>query len=193
MEKKICSCCKQEKEANQYSTDIHRKDGLRVYCKDCDRQKWRECKARNPERFREVVNRAARRRRAANPEKYREYHKLQRRKYNRTPAGKYWNKRCIAKNSGDAFNITQQDFVSWFEKQGLKCHYCGVELDFVAGRGSDTKLRGLSIDRKDNAVGYELRNMCLACRRCNTIKGSWFTEKEMIEIARNYLCTKSFT
>ena len=40
--------------------------------------------------------------------------------------------------------------------------------------------------RKYNRLPYTLDNITFACRRCNNIKGSWFTEKQMLEIANRY-------
>lgn len=49
-----------------------------------------------------------------------------------------------------------------------------------------------SIDRKDNNKGYIMGNITLACKRCNIIKGKWFTEQEMLEIADRYLKNRIF-
>ena len=45
----------------------------------------------------------------------------------------------------------------------------------------------LSIDRKDNSLGYEKGNLALACMICNKIKSDFFSEKEMLEIAKKYV------
>ena len=49
------------------------------------------------------------------------------------------------------------------------------------------KIRRLTVDRKDNDKGYSLDNMVLACHRCNSIKGDWFSYDEMKEIAEKYM------
>lgn len=39
MEKKICSCCKIEKEITSFYKDSYRKDGYKIYCKICKKNK----------------------------------------------------------------------------------------------------------------------------------------------------------
>ncbi len=183
---KRCSKCKVVKAVDNFWKDRSKGDGLTSSCKVCMNQVTNIYKETHHEQFRERINTYQRTLRRRNLEKVREYHKLQKRRYNRTPAGKYWNLRTRVMREGLEFNITQGEFVEWFNKQDLGCYYCGVPLMFIAGRNSDKKLQGISIDRKDNNRGYELDNMCLACRRCNTIKNSYFTEKQMLEIADKY-------
>ncbi len=77
-------------------------------------------------------------------------------------------------------------FKNWFEKETREephCFYCGQPLDL----GHRNSLTGLTIDRMDNTQGYLVGNMVLSCRRCNIIKGSWFSFEEMLEIAEKYL------
>lgn len=42
----------------------------------------------------------------------------------------------------------------------------------------------LTIDRKNNNGNYCIDNIVLACYRCNTIKGDFFTEQEMLKIGK---------
>lgn len=51
-------------------------------------------------------------------------------------------------------------------------------------------MNNLSIDRKYNELGYTIDNLCLACNRCNTVKGNTFTYDEMVEIGHNYIKPK---
>ncbi len=193
MATKICSKCQQAKELSEFYKDKHKHDGLTLSCKQCISKVggvYRE-RIRNDDGLRQERNNYQKRYRRLNIKKQREYYKLKKREYNRVPAGKYWNMRGRARHSNIDFNLTQKEFVDWFVTQRLQCHYCETDLEFGNG-GADKSFSGLTVDRKDNERGYEIENICLACRRCNTVKGSWFTEKEMLEIAGRYLTSKSY-
>lgn len=70
------------------------------------------------------------------------------------------------------------------ERDGTKCHYCGIEEDdfpkiwggtFRHGRRG----RHLEVDRKDNTKPYHLLSNCvLACYACNNAKSDVFTYEE---------------
>jgi len=83
---------------------------------------------------------------------------------------------------GVGFNLNREEFYKWYEGQKKNCAYCGRTLSRFK-KGDD----GLTIDRLDNSIGYELANIVLCCWRCNIIKGYWFTSQEMLEIANKYL------
>ncbi len=80
------------------------------------------------------------------------------------------------------FNLGIDEFTDWYNNQEKKCHYCNREL--VQFKKGDN---GMTIDRLDNTIGYEIKNIVLCCWRCNIIKGHWFTEQDMLEIAGGYL------
>lgn len=105
--------------------------------------------------------------------------------YNTTPRGKYLRFKDKAKGRGLEFNITFQEFSTWWQAQNQQCYYCGQIL--TAPEWKKPKLTDLSIERKDNNKGYILFNIVLACRRCNLMKGSWLSEEQMLEIATKYL------
>ena len=117
--------------------------------------------------------------REANPEKT----KLYMAKYSATPKGRLTKLRLRAKYGNIPIDIELREFTKWYECQELKCHYCYIQTSTAPGQ---KKLDGLSIDRKDNGKGYTLDNIVFCCNRCNMAKGSWFTEKEMLEIAEKY-------
>jgi 5-methylcytosine-specific restriction endonuclease McrA len=48
----------------------------------------------------------------------------------------------------------------------------------------------MTIDRKDNAKGYEPDNVVACCFNCNRIKGSFFSADEMKFIAENLIKPK---
>ena len=61
-----------------------------------------------------------------------------------------------------------------------------MDVRFGHNIKNGNNLNHLTIDRMDNSSGYSMDNIVIACRRCNTVKGGWFTYSEMIEIADRY-------
>ncbi|KKM91639.1 hypothetical protein LCGC14_1226480 [marine sediment metagenome] len=83
---------------------------------------------------------------------------------------------------GVKFNIPKEEFILWFNGQEHYCHYCGWQLkEYRNGN-----MQGLTIDRQNNDKPYVIGNIVLACRRCNTMKGSWLTEEQMLDAANRY-------
>jgi 5-methylcytosine-specific restriction endonuclease McrA len=70
--------------------------------------------------------------------------------------------------------------------QSQICYYCKRTLSEVKQDIKENIIftNRLSIDRKDSFKGYSLDNIVLACYRCNTIKGRYFTEREMLKLAK---------
>ena len=87
--------------------------------------------------------------------------------------------------------ISSKAFVDWYSKQNQSCFYCGIPLEIweLLYSGSQWKF-SLTIDRKDNNVGYVEDNMVLACGNCNVIKNNILTCDEMKEIGEKYLKSK---
>ena len=115
----------------------------------------------------------------ANPEKQKSY----RAKYNASVKGKFTKLKLRAKAANIPIDIKMDDFIEWCKRPELKCFYCGRGISFAP---QQKRLDNLSIDRRDNNKGYALENIVLSCNRCNLIKGSWFTEGQMLEIAHKY-------
>jgi 5-methylcytosine-specific restriction endonuclease McrA len=71
-----------------------------------------------------------------------------------------------------------------YERDGKKCHYCGIEEEDFPKIWGDKFYGGikrgqiLEIDRKDNNRGYSLENSVLACALCNMAKSDKFTYDE---------------
>jgi hypothetical protein len=42
----------------------------------------------------------------------------------------------------------------------------------------------LTVDRKDNDKGYAPNNICIACLRCNDLKGDFFSHRDMLKIGK---------
>lgn len=106
-------------------------------------------------------------------------------KYGKTDMARYTRLKSNAKRRGTEFLLDKLEFLIWFGEQEKLCYYCGISLTTDGNRAEQ-----LSVDRKDNLIGYTLENIALCCQRCNTIKGDIFTEQEMVEIAERYLKPK---
>lgn len=104
---------------------------------------------------------------------------------NETGAGRFRRLKENALKDGVAITISRDDFVNWFSNQERICFYCHTPLEFIYGR--HWQWNGLTIDRLNPDKGYAPDNIVLACRRCNIIKGYWFTKEQMLEIAIKYL------
>ena len=102
----------------------------------------------------------------------------------------YSHLKSHAKSRGTRVALSRLEFESWMEREledGV-CFYCQTLLDTEKPHS----LQGVTIDRIDNSLSYSIGNMVLSCRRCNIIKGSWFSFEDIIEIAQKYLTGKPF-
>ena len=99
-----------------------------------------------------------------------------------TALGKWYRLKSRSIERGFDFNVQKDDFINWWNQQPKNCWYCGQ----IVVQRNGFKQDNLTIDRADNKKGYSLDNIHIVCRRCNMIKGSWFTESQMFEIARKY-------
>ncbi len=127
--------------------------------------------------------------RALYKEKNKGKHFESQRKYYLSTNGYYSRLRASAFSRGISFDMEKEEFIYWFEQRENICYYCNCKLERAMRR--KLSLVNLTIDRKDNSLGYEINNIVKSCRRCNLIKGSWFTTKEMLAIASLYLRPKS--
>jgi hypothetical protein len=91
-------------------------------------------------------------------------------KIHRTKAkSKYDVAKGIAKRRGIAFNLSFEEFAELTQHD---CAYCGGELSKYS----------YSLDRKDNAKGYEIQNVVPCCIRCNMVKSNILSYEEMVII-----------
>lgn len=120
-------------------------------------RKWRE---NNPDLLKEV------RRRAVHV-------------FNYTPKGVYKVIRTNSIKKGLPI-CSREDFISWYEKEPRTCSYCEIKEENLSLLG----FRRLEIDRKDNDKGYLIKNIVLACRICNSVKGKYISYDDMTEIGQ---------
>lgn len=91
-----------------------------------------------------------------------------------------------AKQRGIQFTFSENEFYDWINLQKRECHYCKItEAQLMEWK--DRKDRLLTIDRKDNAKGYELGNVCLACMKCNALKSNFFSECDWSSICQQFI------
>ena len=157
IEKRCCHCHK-VKTIDEFGRNKSKKDGHQEYCLLCAKY-YRSLWRRYP-----------------NPDLE------SRRLHLSSPQNRYHQIKYRAAKDKISFLLHRDQFVSWFNGSKQICYYCGMPLE-LSGNGN---LAGVTIDRKDNLTGYNLENIALSCRRCNTMKGSWLTEGQMLEIAKKY-------
>lgn len=85
-----------------------------------------------------------------------------------------------AKRRDISLQISKEEFCVWYKSQSpYKCAYCELTLEELHHMGID-----LSVDRIDNAQGYALGNIALACLTCNKIKLNVLTYEDMKQIGQ---------
>lgn len=182
MKTKKCHQCKKELSIIEFKKTKRYKDNLNCWCRKCTNEYMRNHR-RKPKTKEYLRNYQIKYRKTPKYKKY--IHD-----YSQTPEGIYriLKGSAIKRNLSVDFKI--EVFIKWYNNQEQKCYYCNRTLNEIK---RDIKERNvnknrLSIDRKDNTKGYNLDNIVLACMRCNTIKSSYFTEKEMLKIGKLIYC-----
>ena len=72
------------------------------------------------------------------------------------------------------------------------CYYCGISNMFLKFYCEIMKIGTpyMTIDRKNNNLGYTPDNIVGACFLCNKTKGSFFTAEEMKKIGELFIAPK---
>jgi hypothetical protein len=180
----LCSSCGQEKEGDEFYKNSRtfisprkNKTGRATVCKDCIKIKTRERRKNNPEVFRNSVSRWA----EENPEK----RKIIRQRWAKSPKGIY---ATIKKRSN--CDISQEEFLEWYDEQERVCKYCGINEGDAAIITKNPLSCRLNIDRKNNSIGYKKGNIVLACGQCNRVKCDVLTYEEMMDVGQNIMRPK---
>lgn len=87
----------------------------------------------------------------------------------------FYSLKANSKSSRRPFNLTEVDFVGWYDKQPKVCCYCFIEEEIC----STILNRRLQIDRMDSSQYYSLDNIALACPPCNFAKSHLFDTNDM--------------
>jgi len=125
---KHCTKCNENKPLENYTKDVSKRDGLRNYCRACEKQTGRL--------------------------KY-QTRKVEKALYRNSLVARLASYRCGAKKRGHSFDLTIDEFTSFWQKP---CSYCGGSIATVG------------IDRVDSSVGYQINNCVPCCSRCNKMK-----------------------
>lgn len=141
--RKVCRNCESILTANKFYTGHKTNDGLSVDCKKCSSEK---AKARYYKQKNETPERI----------------KKNRKKFDKTPTGKYNIYKRGAKQRCIEFKLTKDEFNVFWKKP---CSYCGDNVDYIG------------LDRIDNSKGYERENIISCCGLCNRMKGTLTVEE----------------
>lgn len=158
---KTCTRCGREKPLTKFHKHRITKDGLCHICKDCSRERGRA--------------------------------------FSMTASGQYTSiksrQKFYKKNQSYRYKpvlISRKDFIEWYNNEPKVCAYCGLSENQMSEVNDfyNSKGRQLSVDAKDNNLGYIKGNLVLACHRCNGIKSDFFSYEEMLEIGQKYVRPK---
>jgi len=119
-----------------------------------------------------------------------------RKKYIQTPEGiwnsikgrqKYYNKHNLP--PAKPVIIKKKEFIEWYNNEPKICAYCDIPEDqfILLKRKYGSRTLRLTVDCKNNDVGYAKGNIVLACERCNFIKSNLFDFEIMREIGQKYI------
>ena len=190
---KVCSKCKKKLPATREYFYLNLKGrtkyGLHSWCKKCARKYLKEynqrtdikqhCRKMNQKYYQIPANKERISRSV--------------RKYKLTARGIY----IILARSAKSRNLSicpKEEFVNWYNGQKKECYYCGIPEDLIKLFQDKWEKGGskdrLEIDRKNNKGGYVIKNLSLACRQCNKVKGNILTAQEMKQIGQKYIKPK---
>jgi RNA recognition motif-containing protein len=129
---------------------------------------------KNPDKYRKA-SRDCNRKRYENDLEFRKKGAIRSENWRRTTAkGRY----CTIKKSSRIrkmpLEITQKEFIKWFNEQKPNCYYCK----------KPNNKENLEIERLDNNMPYKLGNIKFACHDCNSVKGEILSEKEMLIVGK---------
>ena len=90
-------------------------------------------------------------------EKNKEKNKQSLKEYRQSIRGKYSRYKSGAKSRNIDFNLTEEEFLKYWQKD---CYYCGSAIATIG------------IDRIDSSVGYSENNIVSCCSICNFMKNN---------------------
>lgn len=188
---KRCACCGIEKDISEFHKNKRNADGLHSYCK--------ECNALRAKKF----NKTAKGKRNVEAAQKKQFESG----YFKYGKGAILNMSKSAEQRGKTFNLTEKDLTSWWKATPDVCYYCGSSIEqyriirnFILDyHGCDyeierykrffaqdihSKINDMTIDRKNNAVGYQINNIVKSCWICNSLKSDFYTEEEMLIVGK---------
>ena len=169
MKTQKCIKCGKVKTINSFYKTNSNKNGLMHHCKKCDKKISKIYRTIHKVEI------------SIMKKKYHQNHKKEIKSYWQTPNGIYTIIKTNAKRRNLIVDFTKKDFIDWYNNQEKRCVYCKRTKN-QAIKDKNQKYSRLTIDRRDNNRGYKLKNIVLACMRCNSIKGDNLTYEQMIKI-----------
>ena len=111
--------------------------------------------------------------------------------------------RAECKKRGHVFSLTSREVIEWWKSEPDVCYYCRITVEGylktkkrLLGYGGPSRLASniatlhsygrmsktnrLTIDRRDNEVGYVKGNLVKCCLICNLVKSGYLDEEEML-------------
>lgn len=182
MSYKICKTCNNEKPIEEYYRQQGGAHGVKAHCKEC----YVKTRTRNISESTREKNRIRQRQYyKANAEllknKQREYYENntdKAKEYRKRPHVRYKKYMRGAEERGLSFSLTEQEFMSFWQKE---CHYCGTTPETIG------------IDRIRNEEGYSTGNVVACCKDCNFLKHNLTRETFLDRISRIYEYQKRST
>jgi hypothetical protein len=200
---KRCTKCETDKPLDLFPANKNTKDGKGSWCKACvsantaaylktDKGKQKQREYFQSDKGKAALARGMKKQLAAG--------------YYRFGKGAIHILRQGAVARGLNFELTADALKVWWGDTPDQCAYCGITTaefirlrDFIlAYAGNDYEvakfrrvfssskhagINWLTLDRVDNALGYEFANLVKSCWFCNSIKGSLLTHQDMVAIA----------
>ncbi|OHE60338.1 MAG: hypothetical protein A2Z47_12695 [Thermodesulfovibrio sp. RBG_19FT_COMBO_42_12] len=186
MNTKLCVRCNLEKPVSDFHQNFRNKDGFHSYCKKCNKEK--AAAHLKTDKGKAALSKAI--------------GKAQDRGYYRFGKGAIPILRQGAQKRGISFDLTAESLEIWWHSQLDACFYCGSSLneylairDFLLSyEGNNFEIskfkrffrspkhqviRWMTIDRKQNDQGYELKNIVKSCWICNSLKNDFFEGDQM--------------
>jgi len=100
----------------------------------------------------------------------------------------------FSKETKKLINISEEDFLKWYESSPKVCFYCesSLEESIQLLKYLDIKIKRyrFDVDKKVPSLGYSKGNLVLACTTCNFAKKDFFTVNDFKEIAIRYIKPK---
>ena len=175
MNYKICKTCNIEKPVKDYYKQQGGMLGVKAHCKEC----YTRIRVRNKSEATRERNRIRQRQYyrdntellVAKQKEYYENNKDKVKEYRKRPLVRYKKYIRGAEERGLDFSLTEQEFLSFWQKE---CYYCGAIPETIG------------IDRMRNEEGYSLDNVVACCKDCNFLKHNLTPEVFLDRIKKIY-------
>lgn len=170
---KHCACCKLEQPVTEFTKNRNKPDGLKVYCKACQKVKREETREYNNVKSKEW--------REANPDRFKEKRDawMQAHPQSESDTRKEWMRKNVAKVRQIkktykvrrmGWEVGEVDYLEVLMRDGFVCHICGndVEPDDVHFDHAIPLSKG---------GAHATANVFVSHSRCNMKKSNKLTEK----------------